>query len=159
MEFGQKIKEIRKQNALTQEQFAQQLNVTRQAVSNWENDRNLPDLELLIMIADLFHLSLDELILGGTNMNNLTEKLINDGSETKRAKFNLFTTLIGTFLLLFGFACFFIKGYSVEYIDSSGILHENFFLIPIGFLFLFAGLMVFLATGITYLLTILKKRH
>lgn len=159
MEFGQKIKEIRKQNALTQEQFAQQLNVTRQAVSNWENDRNLPDLELLIMIADLFHLSLDELILGGTNMNNLTEKLINDGSETKRAKFNLFTTLIGTFLLLFGFACFFIKGHSVEYIDSSGILHENFFLIPIGFLFLFAGLMVFLATGITYLLTLLKKRH
>ena len=159
MEFGQKIKEIRKQNALTQEQFAQQLNVTRQAVSNWENDRNLPDLELLIMIADLFRLSLDELILGGTNMNNLTEKLINDGSETKRAKFNLFTTLIGTFLLLFGFACFFIKGHSVEYIDSSGILHENFFLIPIGFLFLFAGLMVFLATGITYLLTILKKRH
>ncbi|ASZ07768.1 XRE family transcriptional regulator [Enterococcus thailandicus] len=159
MEFGQKIKVIRKQNALTQEQFAQQLNVTRQAVSNWENDRNLPDLELLIMIADLFHLSLDELILGGTNMNNLTEKLINDGSETKRAKFNLFTTLIGTFLLLFGFACFFIKGHSVEYIDSSGILHENFFLIPIGFLFLFAGLMVFLATGITYLLTILKKRH
>lgn len=159
MEFGQKIKVIRKQNALTQEQFAQQLNVTRQAVSNWENDRNLPDLELLIMIADIFHLSLDELILGGTNMNNLTEKLINDGSETKRAKFNLFTTLIGTFLLLFGFACFFIKGHSVEYIDSSGILHENFFLIPIGFLFLFAGLMVFLATGITYLLTILKKRH
>ncbi|MDA3963902.1 DUF3955 domain-containing protein [Enterococcus thailandicus] len=159
MEFGQKIKVIRKQNALTQEQFAQQLNVTRQAVSNWENDRNLPDLELLIMIADLFHLSLDELILGGTNMNNLTEKLINDGSETKRAKFNLFTTLIGTFLLLFGFACFFIKGHSVEYIDSSGILHENFFLIPIGFLFLFAGLMVFLATGITYLLTLLKKRH
>ena len=159
MVFGQKIKVIRKQNALTQEQFAQQLNVTRQAVSNWENDRNLPDLELLIMIADLFHLSLDELILGGTNMNNLTEKLINDGSETKRAKFNLFTTLIGTFLLLFGFACFFIKGHSVEYIDSSGILHENFFLIPIGFLFLFAGLMVFLATGITYLLTILKKRH
>lgn len=159
MEFGQKIKVIRKQNALTQEQFAQQLNVTRQAVSNWENDRNLPDLELLIMIADLFHLSLDELILGGTNMNNLTEKLINDGSETKRAKFNLFTTLIGTFLLLFGFACFFIEGHSVEYIDSSGILHENFFLIPIGFLFLFAGLMVFLATGITYLLTILKKRH
>lgn len=159
MEFGQKIKEIRKQNALTQEQFAYQLNVTRQAVSNWENNRNLPDLELLIMMADIFHLSLDELILGGTNMNNLTEKLINDGSETKRAKINLFTTLIGTFLLLFGFACFFIKGHSVEYIDSSGILHENFFLIPIGFLFLFAGVIVFFATGINYLLTILKNRH
>ncbi|MDA3973665.1 DUF3955 domain-containing protein [Enterococcus thailandicus] len=159
MEFGQKIKEIRKQNELTQEQFAQKLNVTRQAVSNWENDRNLPDLEMLIIIAELFHLSLDELILGGTNMNNLTEKLIKDGSETTRAKFNLFTTLIGTFLLLFGFACFFIKNYSVEYVDSSGTLHENFFLVPIGFLFLFAGLVVFLATGISYLLTVLRSKH
>ncbi len=74
--------------------------MTRQAVSNWEDDRNLPDLEMLILIATIFHLSLDELILGGRNMNHLTEKWINDGSETKRAKFNMVNTLIGFFLLL-----------------------------------------------------------
>ncbi|MEI3218798.1 MAG: helix-turn-helix transcriptional regulator [Lachnoclostridium sp.] len=44
MEFGDQIKDLRKKQNLTQEQFAMKLNVTRQAVSNWENNRNLPDL-------------------------------------------------------------------------------------------------------------------
>jgi len=44
MEFGDKIKELRRQNKLTREQFTTKLTVTRQAVSNWENNRNLPDL-------------------------------------------------------------------------------------------------------------------
>lgn len=64
MKFNEKIKEIRHNLGLTQDQFAGQLNVTRQAVSNWENDRNLPDLEMISKIAEIFHLSLDELILG-----------------------------------------------------------------------------------------------
>ncbi|WP_086349084.1 DUF3955 domain-containing protein [Candidatus Enterococcus clewellii] len=151
MEFGEKIRELRKENQLTQEQFAAQLNVTRQAVSNWENNRNLPDLEMLILISSKFHISLDELILGGNDMNNITEKLIQDGSETRRAKFNLFSIIFGTFLLLFGFACLVIKANSVEYIDAAGILHENFYLLPIGFLFLFVGLIVFIVIGIKFL--------
>lgn len=156
MEFGDKIKELRTKNQFTQEQFAIRLNVTRQAVSNWENNRNLPDLELLILISSIFHISLDELILGGSNVNNMTEKLIKDGSKTRRAKLNMITTLIGCFLLFFGFACFFIKMNSVEYIDATGILHENFYLLPIGFLFLFAGIIVFLVTGIRFIIEIVR---
>ena len=53
MEFGDKIKELRTKNQLTQEQFAMRLNVTRQAVSNWENNRNLPDLEMIILISSV----------------------------------------------------------------------------------------------------------
>lgn len=158
MEFGSQIKELRKKNNLTQEQFASHLMVTRQAVSNWENNRNLPDLEMLLLIAKLFHLSLDELLLGGDHMNNMTEKLIKDGNETRKARSNLITTLIGSCLLLFGFACFFIKAHSVEYIDSNGILHENFFLIPIGYLFLLAGTVIFLVTGAKYLVSVLKRK-
>lgn len=157
MEFGEKIKEVRTRNNLTQEQFATQLHVTRQAVLNWENNRNLPDLEMLIAIATIFQLSLDELILGGTQVNKITEKLIKDGSETRRAKLNLITTLIGTFLLLFGFACFFIKASAVEYIDQSGILHENFYLIPVGSLFLLASFVVFAGTGISYFRAVRRK--
>lgn len=157
MEFAEKIKEIRTSHQLTQEQFAMKLNVTRQAVSNWENNRNLPDLEMLILIATIFGISLDELILGGTNVNNMTEKLIKDGSETRKAKLNLYATLIGTFLLLMGVMCFFIKANSVEYVDSSGLLHENFYLIPIGFLFLLSGGIVFLTTGIKYIKNNVKK--
>lgn len=152
MKFNEKIKEIRSNHGLTQEQFANQLNVTRQAVSNWENDRNLPDLEMIITIAEIFELSLDELILGGSSMHNdITEKLIKDGSETRKAKLNLTSTIIGAFLLFIGLGCLFIKMNSVEYIDQTGILHENFFLLPIGFLFLFAGGVVFFVTGFKFL--------
>ena len=158
MEFGEKIKELRGKNKLTQEAFASHLNITRQAVSNWENNRNLPDLEMLILISDMFHISLDELILGGKKVNKMTEKLIKDGSETRRAKFNMVTALVGGFLLFFGFACFFIKATAVEYIDSSGVLHENFYLIPIGFLFLFAGVLVFILSTIKFLPTYFRTK-
>lgn len=98
MNFGEQIKKLRKQKNLTQEQMASQLGISRQAVSNWENDRNLPDIEMLISIAVTFQISLDDLILGGRDMNNMTEKLIKDGSENRRAKMNLFC--IGFVLIL-----------------------------------------------------------
>lgn len=158
MQFGEQIRAIRKENGLTQEQFAVKLDVTRQAVSNWENERNLPDIEMLIRISRTFNVSLDRLILGEdreNEMNNMTEKLIEDGSETRRARMNLVSTAIGGVLMLLGFMCFLIKALSVEYIDAQGILHENFFLIPVGFLLLFAGFLVILISGIAYLV----KRH
>lgn len=48
MEFNEQIKRLRKENNLTQEEMAKKLNVTRQAISNWENNRNLPDFEMII---------------------------------------------------------------------------------------------------------------
>ena len=73
MNFGEQIKNIRKKEKLTQEQFAIRLNVSRQAVSNWENNKNLPDIGMLILISNVFHISLDALIKGDDQMNNMTE--------------------------------------------------------------------------------------
>lgn len=143
MEFGEQIKQLRAETGLTQEQFAAKLHVSRQAVSNWENDRNLPDLEMLLLMSDTFGVSLDQLIKGGKNM---TQKLINDTSETRRAKINMVTVLAASSLMVIGLLCFLIKGFSYEYVDETGLLHENFFLIPVGYLFLLAGLLV-LGTG------------
>lgn len=148
MDFGKNIKDIRKELNLTQEEFAQRLNVTRQAVSNWENNRNLPDIEMLLTMSSVFHISLDILILGGSDMNNMTEKLLKDGSENARARNNLIGICVGAGLLVFGFILLLIKGFSVEYIDADGFLHENFFLLPIAFLFMFSGIMSFVICGI-----------
>ena len=148
MKFSEQIKKLRRDQGLTQEELAAKIHVTRQAVSNWENDKNLPDLETLIVIRQTFQLSLDQLILGGTEM---TDKLINDASETKRAKFNFWSALIGGGLMVIGFICFLIKANSVEYVDKQGFLHENFYLLPIGYLFLFSGLLVILVSGVSYL--------
>lgn len=69
MEFGDQMRQLRKREGLTQEQLAQRLMVTRQAVSNWERGTNLPDIETLIRIATTFHVSLDLLILGKGESN------------------------------------------------------------------------------------------
>lgn len=156
MEFSDQIKALRKEKNLTQEEFAKKLNVSRQAVSNWENNRNLPDLEMLIQISSIFDISLDELILGDRKMNKMTEKLIKDTDENRKVKYNMITAISGAGLMLIGFLCFVIKMSSVEYVDKNGILHENFFLIPIGYLFIFAGLIVIISGGIKYLI---KKRR
>lgn len=53
MDFGKQIKQMRLERKLTQEQMAEQLGVSRQAVSNWENNKNLPDLELIISMSSV----------------------------------------------------------------------------------------------------------
>ena len=161
MKFSEQIKDLRTREKLTQEQFAEKLNITRQAVSNWENDRNLPDIEMLILIAQNFHISLDELILGGNDMdevNVMTDKLVRDGSENRRAKMNMISTSVGGVLMIMGLMCLIIKAFSVEYIDASGILHENFFLLPVGFLFIFSGVLVIIVTCASYIVRKLWER-
>lgn len=101
MEFSDQIKQLRKENNLSQVQYAKKLYVTRQAVSNWKNNRNLLDLEMLIEINRVCHISLDQLILGDDNMNKMTQELIKDTDENRKAKYNMITTLIGGFLALF----------------------------------------------------------
>lgn len=159
MDFGEQIKSIRKKENLTQEQFAMKLNVSRQAVSNWENNKNLPDIGMLILMSNVFQISLDQLIKGDNHMNNMTEKVIKDGSETRRAKYNMISSVIGGILLLIGVMLLVIKGMSVEYIDAEGILHENFFLLPSGFLCIFCGLISFMTVGIRAIINKVKSRN
>ena len=60
--FGKKISEHRKMNGMTQEELAAKLNVTSQAVSQWENDLSIQDLPVLIELSAWFHVALDELV-------------------------------------------------------------------------------------------------
>lgn len=59
---GELIKKLRKDNHLTQAEFAEKYGITYQAVSNWEHGKNLPDIALLKQIADDFNVSIDELL-------------------------------------------------------------------------------------------------
>ena len=62
--IGRRIQALRKEKNLTQEQLAQQLHVTRQAVSNWENSKTQPDLEMLKSLSDALGVNPEELIYG-----------------------------------------------------------------------------------------------
>lgn len=80
MKFSEKIKEIRKMQNLTQEQFAEKIFISRNAVAKWESDRGYPDIQNLITISEVFEISLDDLI---KNDKKLKTKIILDNASKK----------------------------------------------------------------------------
>ena len=63
MDFGDKLKQYRLNEGLSQEQLAEKIGVSRQAITKWETKRGLPDVENMIILAEIFKLTLDELVL------------------------------------------------------------------------------------------------
>ncbi len=79
VKIGGFIKELRKEKDLTQEQIAEQFNVSRRTVSRWETGSNLPDLDILIEMADYYEVELRELLDGerkGEKMNKELEETV-----------------------------------------------------------------------------------
>lgn len=77
MEIGNKINQLRKLSGMTQEQLAEKLNVSRQTISKWESDSTSPDLESIVKISRIFHVSLDDLLKEGeSGVANKTDEQI-----------------------------------------------------------------------------------
>ena len=94
MQLGQTIIKIRKENELTQEEFAKRFNVTRQTVSNWENEKSYPDLVTLVKISDEFGCTLDTMLKENPDM---TEKM------NKNMKYGESSALMGGICAIFLF--------------------------------------------------------
>ena len=73
MEIGKQIKTHRAKFGLSQEEFADKIFVTRQTVSNWENDKSYPDINSLVLMAEVFGVSLDSLVKG--DIEEMNEKI------------------------------------------------------------------------------------
>ena len=71
---GEIIKKLRKQHHLTQKEFADKLGVTYQAVSKWENGKNMPDITLLKEISNIFNIDIEELLTGKKVIENKKRK-------------------------------------------------------------------------------------
>lgn len=99
MKLGQTIISIRKERKMTQEEFAQIFHVTRQTVSNWENEKSYPDLETLVRISEKFQISLDAMLKEDVQMVKKINREIQFSQKFKRG----FKTVLGCagILLLF----------------------------------------------------------
>ncbi|WP_308126675.1 helix-turn-helix domain-containing protein [Priestia aryabhattai] len=64
MELGEQLQRLREEKNLSREELAQVMNVSRQAVYKWENNKGYPDIENLIKLSDLYNVTIDELIEG-----------------------------------------------------------------------------------------------
>ena len=74
MNIGNQILNIRKENQLTQEEFGKLFHVTRQTVSNWENGKSYPELQILVSISNQFNVSLDSLLKEDSKMVKTIDK-------------------------------------------------------------------------------------
>ncbi len=104
MTLGEKIYELRTQHNLSQGDLANELNVSRQSISKWENGNSTPDLEKIIKLAEIFNVSLDELIKN----EEKDETIINTPEQNYAAKPNAKERKIGKGLLIAGVVSIFL---------------------------------------------------
>lgn len=82
MELGQQLKAHRKELGISQDELAEKIFVSRQSISNWENNKTYPDIHTLLLLAETFGVSLDELIKGDV------EEMKEEINAQERAGFN-----------------------------------------------------------------------
>lgn len=94
MELGNKIKYYRGEKELSQEELAERVYVSRQTISNWENNKSYPDINSIVLLSEIFEISIDNLIKGDVEQ---MKKEINS-EEVK--KLNLYATIMAILMLV-----------------------------------------------------------
>jgi len=94
MEIGCKLKNARNEKGITQEQAAELLDVSRQTISNWENNKSYPDIISVIKMSDIYSISLDHLLKEEKSMNQTYQEFLEESTDTVKAKRNLGKTIL-----------------------------------------------------------------
>ena len=101
MNFNTNLQNLRKIHNLSQEQLAEKLDVSRQAVSKWENGTSYPEMDKLLILCDIFSLNMDELVKGNISLDDNSFKEDKALYENAQNKFSKMITL-GVFLIFLG---------------------------------------------------------
>lgn len=91
MELGKQIKKYRQEAQLSQEELANRIYVSRQTISNWENDRSYPDVNSLVLLSEIFQISLDILIKGDID---IMKEVIQKEEVTKLNRYGTIYTVL-----------------------------------------------------------------
>ncbi len=102
MEIGAKLKDARMRAGMTQEKVAEEIQVTRQTISNWENEKSFPDIVSVIRLSSLYGISLDQLLKGDEEMMEHLEKTTNIVKSNQK----LIIAIIANVLLVILFVLF-----------------------------------------------------
>lgn len=120
MDTGEKFRAARTAAGLTQEQAAEQLDVSRQTISNWENNRSYPDILNVLAMSDAYGVSLDQLLKGDTALVEHIQETMDDVKQTRR----LLIAVLWNMILLIG-------GFLVLHFVSSTAAMAAFFIMMI----------------------------
>ena len=121
--------QLRKENNLSQNDLSEKLYISREAISKWERGVNLPDTQTLIMLSELYNVTINEILYGERineknkkAINNTTIKVIDEYKNKVKKTIKISTTILTIFLLLF-LGTYFINNYKsikVYVIAGSG---------------------------------------
>lgn len=100
MKIGKKLKNARIEAGLTQEKAAEKIDVSRQTISNWENEKSYPDIISVIALSDLYSISLDELLKGDRKMAEHLEESTNVVKSNKKLTGAILLNIILMILLI-----------------------------------------------------------
>lgn len=100
MEIRKKLKNARIEAGLTQEKAAEKIDVSRQTISNWENEKSYPDIISVIALSDLYSVSLDELLKGNQKMAEHLEESTNVVKSNKKLTGAILLNIILMILLI-----------------------------------------------------------
>ena len=100
MEIGKKLKDARMRSGFTQESVAEKVNVSRQTISNWENEKSYPDIISVIELSNLYSISLDELLKGDEKMMEHLEESTNVVKSPRKLIGAILLNIITVILLI-----------------------------------------------------------
>lgn len=121
--IGALLKELRSEKGLTQEQFAEIVNVSNRTVSRWENGNNMPDLDILIQISDYYEIDLRELLDGerkSEKMNKEMEETVLKAVDYTNTEIERYTKRVHL-LLLIGVILWFVS----QLINHTSFAQDN----------------------------------
>ncbi|MCM1122242.1 MAG: helix-turn-helix domain-containing protein [Eubacterium sp.] len=146
MSLGENLQYLRKRENITQEQLAEQLEVSRQSVSKWESDTTYPEMDKLLQLCQMFHCSMDDLVQGkikeiDTKGKTEYDSHMNQFSKSISAGVGMILLGLSVALLLYG--CNYFLGGDTEIIkeDFGGIIF---------FIFLTISVAIFIVSGIQH---------
>lgn len=157
--IGAFLKKLRREKNLTQEQLAEQLNVSGRTVSRWETGSNMPDISILVELAEFYDVSIPEIIDGERKSETMKEEVkemalkLSDYAETinQKIKIRLFWLTVLAFAGMIAFAVIEISG-----LDTPGSIYERIASAGLGLDF---GMLIVIAMYLSGILGKIKARR
>ncbi|MDO4815193.1 MAG: helix-turn-helix transcriptional regulator [Bacillota bacterium] len=159
LRIGAFLKELRKEKDLTQEDLAEKLNVSGRTVSRWETGANMPDISLLVELAEFYGVSIPEIINGERKSETMNEEVketalsLSDYAEeiNKKIKMRLFWLTVAALIGMIAFVAIEAMG-----LDTPNSLYERIASDGLGLSF---GMLIVLAMYLSGALGKIKARR
>ena len=159
LRIGAFLKELRKEKDLTQEDLAEKLNVSGRTVSRWETGANMPDISLLVELAEFYGVSIPEIINGEKKSETMNEEVketalsLSDYAEeiNKKIKMRLFWLTVAALIGMIAFVAIEAMG-----LDTPNSLYERIASVGLGLSF---GMLIVLAMYLSGALGKIKARR